>query len=173
MFHSYAVTPNLSEPVATSQSLYILYLMLIYFYQMRLLSSTRSGPKGRGRCSGWNGSYFRPFVPIKPSSLPFRQSLQTNGGHNYSASGHNKAPWAPPPDHFPLPFAQQFQFPKLSDSPTTAIGRMDSMVSDNLTRKNDSLVQLNGRANHHDHHRTLPPLDRNITQRKAMIITDR
>ena len=147
--------------------------MLIYFYQMRLLSSTRSGPKGRGRCSGWNGSYFRPFVPIKPSSLPFRQSLQTNGGHNYSASGHNKAPWAPPPDHFPLPFAQQFQFPKLSDSPTTAIGRMDSMVSDNLTRKNDSLVQLNGRANHHDHHRTLPPLDRNITQRKAMIITDR
>ena len=44
------------------------------------------------------------------------------------------------------------------------------MVSDNLARKNDSLVQLNGRPNHHDHYRTLPPLDRNITQRKAMII---
>ena len=50
---------------------------------------------------------------------------------------------------------------------------MDSLASDNLARKNDSLVQLNGRPNHHDHHRTLPPLDRNITQRKAMIITDR
>ena len=134
-----------------------------------------SRPEGRGRCSGWNGSYFRPFVPIKPSSLPFRQSLQTNGGHNYSAPGPNKGTaWAAPPDHFPLPFAQQFQFPKLSDSPTTvpAIGRLDNMVSDTITRKNDSLVQLNGRPNHHDHHRTLPPLDRNITQRKTMIITD-
>ena len=124
-------------PTCPIQALYILYLMLNIF----LSDEISSRPEGQGRCSGWNGSYFRPFVPIKPSSLPFRQSLQTNGGHNYSGSGPNKGTtWAGPPDHFPLPFAQQFQFPKLSYSPTT------------------------------DHHRTLPP-GRNTSQRKAMIIT--
>merc|ERR1719510_2497980 len=109
--------------------------------QSKVLLNQRSLPEDysdsymRETHSSKLNSYLRPFVPIKPSSLPFRQSLQTNGGHNYSASGPNKGTtWAVPPDHFPLPFAQQFQFPKLSDSPTT------------------------------DHHRTLPP-GRNISQR--------
>lgn len=126
--------------------------------------------KSPGSCRGWNGSYFRPFVPVQPSSL--RQSTQTNGGPHCPSSGPNNTRpdyFSGPPNHFPTPFAQQFQFPKLSDSPTTVTGRGDSLMSDSLVRKNDVTVQMNGRLPHHDHHRTLPSRDRPLTQRKDMI----